>query len=136
MSMECLFCKIARDELSAYCVAETPNALAFLDNHPISEGHTLVIPKKHFESVFDIEKPILHEIMDIAKSLALKYKHTLHVDAVNLLNASGKAAQQSIFHFHLHVVPRIPNDGLNLWFHGNGQERNDLQSVYAKLASR
>ena len=67
--------------------------------------------------MFDIPKEILEKIIFVAKTLAEKYKEKLNIAGVNILHASGKNAQQSVFHFHIHLVPRYPKDGTNLWFH-------------------
>ncbi len=131
--MACIFCKIATHEADSKTVYEDEEVMAFLDTNPISIGHTLIIPKKHYENVFDIESGTLEQIASISKRLALIYKKALAVKAVNLLNASGKEAQQSVFHFHLHIVPREENDGIDLWFHGKPEAKNELEKTLEKI---
>ena len=131
--MECIFCKITAHEIESKIVYEDDKVMAFLDVNPISAGHTLVIPKIHYENIFDISPDTLERIASIAKKLALTYEKALNVKAVNLLNASGKEAQQSIFHFHLHLIPRKANDKLDLWFHGEQNNDADLDKIFKSI---
>jgi histidine triad (HIT) family protein len=131
--MECIFCKITAHEIESKIVYEDDKVMAFLDVNPISAGHTLVIPKIHYENIFDISPDTLERIASIAKKLALTYEKALNVKAVNLLNASGKEAQQSIFHFHLHLIPRKANDKLDLWFHGEQNNDTDLDETFKRI---
>ncbi len=112
----CVFCKIINKELPAEVVFEDNEFIAFLSKGKISEGHTLLIPKKHYEDVFDIDRETLKKLIAIAKDISLKMVEEKKATAVNLLNASGKDAEQTVFHFHLHIVPRNADDGLNLWY--------------------
>lgn len=111
----CIFCKIVKGELEAKKIHENESVLAFIPKEQVSKGHILVIPKEHFESIFDIPKELLVKVMKISQELSQKCKTELGATGVNILHASGKDAQQSVPHFHIHVVPRYPNDGLDLW---------------------
>lgn len=113
---ECLFCKIVKNEIPSYKVYEDDSVLAFLDVHPMSKGHTLVIPKKHIADIFEIDEATLGKISNVAKTIAQKMKDNLGVDGVNLYHASGVHAEQSVFHFHLHVIPRRKDD--SIYFNG------------------
>lgn len=113
---DCVFCKIILKELSAKVIFEDNNTIAFETIQPVSKGHLLVVPKNHFENIFDIDKDSLNKLMEVVKDLSQKIKVENKATGVNLLNASGKDAQQSVFHFHLHIVPRYKDDGLDLWF--------------------
>jgi len=107
---ECLFCKIINNEIPAYKIYEDEDVLAFLDIHPMSKGHALIIPKKHAKDIFEIDSEVLKKISLVAKKIAQKMKDTLGADGVNLYHASGRDAEQTVFHFHLHVVPRRKDD--------------------------
>lgn len=111
----CIFCKIVKGELEAKKIHENESVLAFIPKEQVSSGHTLVIPKEHFENILDISEDSLKDVMKVSKELSHKYRTELDATGVNILHASGKDAQQSVFHFHIHVVPRYPNDGLDLW---------------------
>ncbi|MFH0791630.1 MAG: HIT family protein [bacterium] len=111
----CIFCKIVKGELEAKKVHENESVLAFIPKEQVSKGHTLVIPKEHYENIFDIPEKLLEQIMMISQELSQRYKTEFGATGVNILHASGKDAQQSVFHFHMHVIPRYLNDGLDLW---------------------
>lgn len=118
--MDCIFCKIANGEIDSAKVFEDSDVLAFLDANPAAKGHCLVIPKTHFENVFDISEDLLQKITVVGKHISQKMKKFLDAPAVNLVNSSGKEAGQVVMHFHLHVVPRHENDGLKI--HGHRPE--------------
>ncbi len=111
----CIFCKIVKGELEAKKVYENESVLAFVPREQVSNGHIVVMPKEHFESIFNIPKESLIKVMEVSQELSQKCKIELGATGVNILHASGKDAQQSVFHFHIHVVPRYLNDGLDLW---------------------
>lgn len=112
---ECIFCKIINKEVPAKIVFENNDILALVPKGEVSKGHTLIIPKKHFENIFDIDKNILEKLIAASKDLSEQLAKENNATGINLLHASGKDAQQSVFHFHLHIVPRYENDGLDLW---------------------
>lgn len=112
----CIFCKIINKELPSKIIFENDEFLAFLPINAVSKGHTLLIPKKHFESIFDFETQSLGKLMEIAQKISKDITQENNATGLNLLQANGKDAQQSVFHFHLHLVPRYKNDGLDLWF--------------------
>lgn len=132
--MDCIFCKIINGEIDSARVFENDNVFAFLDVSPLTKGHCLVIPKKHFENIFDIDKNVLEEIIFTAKNISRQMKERLNATGINLVNASGKTAEQSVFHFHLHIVPRYENDGLKMndWWQTKSQ-KSDIQEL-KKLA--
>ncbi len=112
---DCIFCKIVNKEVPAKVIFENDEFLAFPPIEQVSKGHTLLIPKKHFENIFDFESGSLERLMGIAQEIAKGLVEENDATGINLLHASGKDAQQSVFHFHLHIVPRYKDDGLDLW---------------------
>ena len=128
--MDCLFCKIVKGEIPAAKIYEDENVLAFLDVNPDSKGHTLVIPKQHAQDIFDIEKESLQKVFIAAKIIAQKLKDSLRADGINLMQANGKAANQVVMHFHLHLIPRYQNDSLII--HGH-RPKEDEKPSFAKL---
>ncbi|MGD9276458.1 MAG: HIT domain-containing protein [Candidatus Pacearchaeota archaeon] len=103
---DCIFCKIAEGEIPCYKIYEDGEFLAFSDAHPAAEGHTLVIPKKHFENIFELPENLVGKINIVSKKVAELLKEKFEINDVNILNASGKAAQQSVFHIHYHVCSK------------------------------
>jgi len=112
---ECIFCKIITGEIPCYKIYENKFILAFLDVNPISDGHTLVIPKKHYENVLDCEDKYLEETIKAIKIITNHYKKNLKCTAFNIANNSGKDAGQVVNHLHFHIIPRYKNDGLISW---------------------
>lgn len=133
---DCSFCKIAKDEMDSFNVYEDEDVKAFLDVNPANKGHLLVIPKEHFENISDIPESVLAKVTNVCKQMDSLCKEKLGATGINILNASGKDAQQSVFHLHFHVVPRYKNDGLDLWFHGKSRENAEkIKETYDKLIS-
>lgn len=121
---ECVLCRIAAGKAPAVLVHEGENALAVMDLFPASTGHVLVLPKGHFEDVFSLPEDIGAEIMKIAISVSAAIRSSLSPAGLNLIQANGRIAGQTILHFHLHVVPRYPDDGIIVKF-GHGTKAAD-----------
>lgn len=132
---ECSFCKIIGRESPAHIVFEDDDVLAFapLEKVISSRGHILVIPKKHFADIYDIPQFELHKLMDRVKIIAEKLKKRFDATGINILHASGRSAQQSCFHFHMHLLPRYENDGLDTW-PSTGYKEKEFPQVYGKIA--
>ncbi len=114
MAEDCIFCKIIAGELPAQIVAETDTALAFADINPATRGHTLVIPRVHVADIHEIAESDLAACVLLAKDIAGRVRSSLGADGVNLMHSAGAAAWQTVFHFHLHVIPRYAADPLRL----------------------
>lgn len=130
---DCLFCKIAKGEIPCHKVWEDEEFLCFLDINSVIEGHVLVIPKKHCENVCDCDDELLGKLNVICKKIGLMLKDKLGATGFNVVNASGKDAQQSVFHLHFHVVARYPEDGIDMWFHGKGELKDRLEEIAKKI---
>jgi len=111
---DCIFCKIVRGEVPSSKVYETEQAYAFLDIHPASPYHTLVIPKAHYTNIFDIPESELFEIVRVIKSVTTLYQRKLGIENLQIVNSSGSEAQQDVFHIHFHIVPRQEGDGQDI----------------------
>ncbi len=110
----CIFCKIRDREVPSHIIYENDKVMAFLDAFPISLGHTLIIPKQHFSNIYDIEERDLVEIIKVARKIAKAYEEIFGINNLQLINNAGKGGQQEVFHFHLHLIPRYENDGIDL----------------------
>ena len=117
--MDCIFCKIVSGEIPSHKVYEDNWSLAFLDIAPSSYGHTLVIPKDHFENIYTLPDETLARLALSAKKVAVAVKNATLCDGVNLIMNNEKNAGQIIFHAHIHIIPRKENDGLKLFPHGS-----------------
>jgi histidine triad (HIT) family protein len=111
---DCIFCAIAAGEGAAEIIEQDEHTVAFRDINPWTRGHALVIPKKHAKNIFEIEDDELGYVAVAAKRLATRIRDTLHCDGINLLNSAEPAAWQTVFHFHVHVIPRYEDDPLRL----------------------
>ncbi len=112
---ECIFCKIVSGNIPAYKVYEDKETLAFLDINPVHEGHTLVIPKDHFENIYSIPPETLARLTLTTQKMAVAVKNAVEADGINIIMNNEKDAGQIVFHAHFHVIPRKHNDGLANW---------------------
>jgi histidine triad (HIT) family protein len=111
---DCIFCKIVAGELPATIVGEDERTISFMDISPATRGHALVIPREHAADLLAVEREDLTAVALAAQRLAGRMKQRLGADGVNLLNSCGAVAFQTVFHFHMHVIPRYEGDSLRL----------------------
>jgi len=129
---ECIFCKIVNGELPATVIASDERALAFMDINPATAGHALVIPLAHAQDIQDVPATDLAAAVLLAQRVAQLARERLGADGVTLMQASGRAAWQTVFHFHIHVIPRYAGDPLRLpWVPAPG----DPDEIAAAAAS-
>lgn len=131
-SQHCPFCRIAQGEAPCYRIYEDEYTLAFLDTAGDVEGHTLVIPKVHVETIDQCPEEIALQLAGTVRLVSEHYVKDCGYDGVNILSASGKTAQQSVPHLHFHILPRKQGDGLNAWPR-LGKDHHDLQEVAQRL---
>lgn len=123
----CIFCKIIAGEIPSTAVYEDEDFRAILDVNPAARGHVIILPKKHAANIFELDEAEAAKVFPIAKKIAAALMKTYHCDGVNILQNNGEAAGQTVFHLHVHVVPRYYGDGVNImWKPG---ETPDLQAV-------
>ncbi len=111
---DCIFCKIVAGELPASIVDQDEHTIAFMDINPATHGHTLVIPRAHTPDLLSIGPDELAAVTHAAQRLAARAQQRLRADGINLINSCGAVAWQTVFHFHLHVIPRYKSDPLRL----------------------
>jgi len=134
VSDDCIFCAIAKGEGPATIVAENDRTVAFMDIMPATRGHLLVIPRAHSVDLLSVDPDDLDATVHAAKAMAQRVKGRLGADGVNLLNSCGSAAWQTVFHFHVHVIPRYDDDPLKLpWIPREG-DMDEIQRTGALLA--
>jgi histidine triad (HIT) family protein len=110
----CVFCKIIKGELPSSKVYEDEHVIAFLDIAPINKGHTLVVPKAHSESITTVASEDQAAMMQVAPRIGAAMMRAVEADAFNLILCNGKNAGQVVMHSHLHVIPRMANDGVRI----------------------
>lgn len=129
---DCLFCKIIRGELPSMKVFEDEYTLAFMDIAKDVDGHILVVPKRHYKNILDCDSVTLGNVMDTVKRISNHLTENCGYEGVNLLNASDESAGQSVPHFHIHIIPRKRNDGIDAWPVFNGAE-SGIEEIYDKI---
>jgi histidine triad (HIT) family protein len=130
---ECIFCKILAGELPAQVVDEDDKTVAFMDTSPATRGHALVIPRRHTRDLLEIDREDLEATILAAQRLARRAGDRLGADGVNLLNSCGSAAWQTVFHFHIHVIPRYDDDPLRLPWTPEPGDREQIAAAAAQL---
>ena len=130
---DCLFCGIVAGDVPSQTIDSDEKTVAFMDINPATPGHALVIPRRHSADLLEIEPEDLDATAEAAQRLARRMKEALGADGVNVLNACGSAAWQTVFHFHLHVIPRFDDDPLKLpWVPEEG-DPDEIAKVAEKL---
>ena len=111
---DCIFCKIAAGEIPSRKIYEDKDLIAIMDLSPTSKGHSLIIPKEHYTNIYDIDEEIAGKVMKTAKKLATKMTVALNCDGFNLLQNNGETAGQTMFHVHMHLIPRYKDADNNM----------------------
>jgi histidine triad (HIT) family protein len=134
---DCIFCKIINGEIPAAKVYENEHVLAFLDIAQVTKGHTLVIPKIHKENLYELTPEIARNTFEAVPFIANAIKAAFNPIALNLLNNNGELAGQSVFHFHMHLIPRYgKGDGFGaVWKPHGDYTKEDLQNIAASIAN-
>ena len=118
---DCIFCKIVAGEIPSYTIHEDEDFKVILDINPASKGHALIIPKVHYADLYDIDEEVAGRAMKLAKKLATRMTNVFKCEGFNLLQNNNEAAGQTVFHFHLHLIPRYANAKNNkdilVWSH-------------------
>ena len=126
--MDCIFCKIIAKELPSADVYENELLVAFLDIHPVSVGHVLVVPKNHTNDFLSTDDMLLSNLLPSIKSIASAVMKGMGAHGCNISTNNGSAAGQVIFHLHWHIIPRFSSDGLKLW-HSKEYREGEMEKV-------
>lgn len=130
----CIFCKIIDKEIPCYKIYEDNDFLAFLDISQATIGHTLVVPKKHYSNIFELNdnSSIMNVVIKVAKAL----KDSLGIDDLNIVNNNGPLAGQTVNHFHIHLIPRYEGDKVSLIFGENKLSSDEFDSLVKKITNK
>ena len=131
--MDCIFCSIISGDIPAIKVYEDDQTLSFMDINPGNTGHLLIIPKQHYRNIFDIPPATAGKIMEVGTKLASAIKAALNPDGLNLFQSNEAAAFQSVFHFHLHLIPRWEDDSLVLPWKPKPGDMDQIRNVAAQI---
>ncbi|MDQ0254221.1 histidine triad (HIT) family protein [Evansella vedderi] len=136
---DCIFCKIANGDIPSAKVYEDDKVLAFLDLSQVTKGHTLVIPKKHEENIYELSEESVHAVFSAVPKISRALKAAYEPKGLNMLNNNGKDAGQSVFHYHVHLLPRYgKGDGFGAVWHDHSSEYSgeDLQEIAREISSK
>lgn len=126
---DCIFCKIAAGEIPSYTLYEDEDFRVFLDLSPTSYGHALIIPKEHYKNLLEVDDNIASKALVLAKKVAKAMKESLNCEGINILQNNGEIAGQTMFHFHIHVIPRYKDDNTKIIFSQNSLTENDAKDI-------
>ncbi|MEZ5156488.1 MAG: HIT domain-containing protein [Solirubrobacterales bacterium] len=130
---DCIFCAIASGDMPAEIVDSDEHTITLMDINPATKGHALVIPRRHSEDLLSIGEDDLIHCATAARRIARRMEETLEPDGFNLLNATRAAAWQTVFHFHIHVIPRYEDDPLKLPWIPRGAEMDEIAAIAATI---
>ena len=132
---DCIFCKIAAGEIPSRTIYEDEQFRVIMDISPATKGHALILPKEHYANLYEIPEEVAADAMKLAKKMATKMTAALQCDGFNLAQNNGEAAGQTVFHFHMHLLPRYKEDGNQEKFAWNHLELSDkeVEEIYRKL---
>ena len=111
---DCIFCKLANGDIPTNTIYEDDDFRVILDAAPAAKGHALILPKNHADNLFTLDDATAGKVLVLARSVAGRMKEVLGCDGVNLVQNNGEAAGQTVFHFHMHIIPRYKKDGVGL----------------------
>lgn len=114
MNNECIFCKIIKGEIPSFTVYEDETFKVILDRFPAAPGHVLIIPKEHYSDMFSLPEEVAAKVYSLARKIAAHVKKEVGAEGINIVQNNGEAAGQSVYHFHLHIIPRKTGDGIVL----------------------
>lgn len=128
----CIFCKIANKDIPGKIIYEDDLCLAFLDLSQATYGHTLVIPKKHYANILEADDETVAHLFTVAKKLSADIMEKCHATGLNILINTHEIAGQSVYHFHIHILPRYEKEELTIEFTDHSDQIN-LNEVYEKI---
>jgi histidine triad (HIT) family protein len=132
---DCIFCKIVAGEIPSHKIDEDDKTLAFMDINPWTRGHALVIPKAHSRNIYDASADDLAAIHVAAQRVARRMRDRLDCEGLNVLQSSEPVAMQTVFHTHVHVIPRYSDDGLRLPAHPKPADHEELAALAEELSA-
>ena len=130
----CIFCDLIAGAAEVSICYEDALAIAFLDIQPVNAGHTLVVPREHYESLDDIPHEVATHLFDVSMRLSRVIHDVMHAEGMNMVVNSGAAAGQDVFHYHVHLIPRRAGDGFDIPLPFSGSEMPDRQHLDAAAA--
>lgn len=132
---DCIFCKIASGEMNSITILENSEFKVMLDRFPATRGHVLIIPKEHVESIFEMEPEKAGRLFQLATQIAQVMKKELDMEGMNVLQNNGSCAGQTVFHFHLHLIPRYKEDKVTFKWKATEPTEEELLMIGNRIAA-
>lgn len=129
----CIFCKIANGEIPSATLYEDEDFRVILDLSPASKGHALILPKEHYANLYELPDEVAAKVLSVAKNMITKMTKALGCDGYNIVQNNGEAAGQTVFHFHMHLIPRYKDDQVGLGWKMGSLTDEDKEDILAKL---
>jgi len=126
---DCIFCKIANGDIPSKTLYEDDEFRVILDLGPATKGHALILPKDHFANLYELPDETAAKVMQLAKKMATQMTEKLGCDGFNLVQNNGETAGQTVFHFHLHLIPRYENDGQKIGWVPGSPTQEELEEI-------
>ncbi len=133
MKDDCLFCKIAKGDIPSATIYEDRYFRVFLDVNPASKGHCLIVPREHFDNIYDLDGETAGRLFALATGVARALRKALSCDGLNLVQNNGKVAGQTVNHFHLHLIPRYEGDQLGLLWKAKHLKEEEMEELRKKI---
>lgn len=131
----CIFCKLANGEIPTNTVYEDNYLSAIMDVSPANKGHVIILPKTHAANILELDDAYVEKAFVLAKKIAAALKQLLNCDGINILQNNGKAAGQTVFHFHVHIIPRYNGDSCNITWKQGSYEDGEATQLAEKISS-
>lgn len=132
----CIFCKIAAGEIPSKTIYEDEKFRVILDLGPATRGHALILPKEHYKNIYELPEELAGEAMKLAKKMTVLMTDRLHCDGFNILQNNNEVAGQSVFHFHMHLIPRYQNDGQVISGKAGSVSQEELEEIRNIIAGQ
>ena len=132
---DCIFCKIANGVIPSKTIYEDEKFRVILDLGPATKGHCLILPKQHFANLFEMPVDYAKELMLVAQKVGTLLKEKLHIDGLNLVQNNGEVAGQTVFHFHVHMIPRYQGDGQTIGWKPGEPTDEELANIQSEILS-
>lgn len=129
----CIFCKIANGEIPSKTLYEDDKFRVILDLGPASKGHALILPKEHYADLYELPEETAGEVMKLAKKMAEQMTQRLGCEGFNLVQNNGELAGQTVFHFHMHLIPRYRDDGQKIGWNPQEATQEELEAIRAQI---
>lgn len=133
MKEDCIFCKIANGMIPAVTIYENSDYKVILDVSPASKGHTLILPKEHFDDIFDMDSDTAAKLFGLAAAVARALKDATGCEGMNIVQNNGEIAGQTVFHFHMHLVPRYADDQVEITWKPQEISQDELKTIASAI---